>query len=162
MFFGDERCVPPDDPARTSAARESLLDRLERPPGQLHRIRGEPPPEVAAREYDGLLRGLTLDLVLLGVGPDGHTASLFPHSPALEERERLAVAVPHSDVERITLTPPALESAALVVFLVDRRRQARRGRARLRRRPDPGTPASMIRSAAAGRSRFSTRPRRPV
>jgi 6-phosphogluconolactonase len=149
VFWGDERCVPPDDPrSNFRMARETLLDRLEGPPGQVHRIRGEADPEAAAREYDGLLRGLTLDLVLLGIGPDGHTASLFPHSPALEEVERLAVAVPHTDVERITLTPPALESAGLVVFLVagaDKRTAATLAFGGGR---DPGTPASMIRSAA--------------
>jgi 6-phosphogluconolactonase len=141
--------VPPDDPrSNFRTARESLLDRLERPPGQLHRIRGEAQPEAAAREYDGLLRGLTLDLVLLGVGTDGHTASLFPHSPALEERERLAVAVPHSDVERITLTPPALESAELVVFLATGDDKRAAVVLAFGGGSDPGTPASMIRSTS--------------
>jgi 6-phosphogluconolactonase len=148
VFFGDERCVPPDDSrSNFRLVRESLLDRLERPPGQLHRIRGEAEPEAAAREYDGLLRGLTLDLVLLGVGPDGHTASLFPHSPVLEERERLAVAVPHSDVARVTLTPPALESAELVVFLATGAQKRTAVTLAFGGGADPGTPASMIRSA---------------
>jgi 6-phosphogluconolactonase len=148
VFFGDERCVPPDDTrSNFRMVRESLLDRLERPPGQVHRIRGEAEPEAAAHEYDGLLRGLTLDLVLLGIGPDGHTASLFPHSPVLEERERLAVAVPHSDVERVTLTAPALESAELVVFLATGADKRTAVALAFGGGPDPGTPASMIRSA---------------
>jgi 6-phosphogluconolactonase len=149
VFFGDERCVPPDD-ARSNfrMVREALLDRLQGSPGAVHRIRGEADPERAAHEYDGLLRGLSLDLVLLGLGADGHTASLFPHSPALEETERLAVAVPHSDVQRITLTPPALEAAELVVFLATGADKRAAVALAFGGGSDPATPASLIRSAS--------------
>jgi 6-phosphogluconolactonase len=149
VFFGDERCVPPDD-ARSNfgMVRDALLSRLQRTPGAVHRIRGEADPQQAAYEYDGILRGMPLDFVLLGVGTDGHTASLFPGSAALDERERFAVAVPGADVQRVTLTPPALEAASLVVFLAagaDKRAAAALAFAG---GADPGTPASMIRSAS--------------
>jgi 6-phosphogluconolactonase len=147
VFFGDERCVPPEDPrSNYRMVRAALLERLERTPGAVHRIRGEAEPERAAYEYDGIVRGMPLDVVLLGVGPDGHTASLFPNSPVLEERDRLAVAVPAADVARVTLTPPALEAAGLVVFLAvgaDKRHAVTLAFGGGR---DPGTPASMIRS----------------
>ena len=84
----------------------------------MHRIRGELGGEPAAAEYDRELEGVTLGLALQGLGPDGHTASLFPGSPALEERERRAIAVPHDDVERVTMTLPMLSGASQVVFLV--------------------------------------------
>ena len=148
VFFGDERCVPPDDPrSNYRMVREALLERLERTPAAVHRVRGEVEPEPAAHEYDGIIRGMPLDVVLLGVGPDGHTASLLPNSPALEERDRLAVAVQGADVWRVTLTPPALEAAPLVVFLAagaDKRTAVTLAFGGGR---DPGTPASMIRSA---------------
>jgi 6-phosphogluconolactonase len=114
----------------------------------VHRIRGEAGPERAAQEYDGLLRGLTLDVVLLGVGADGHTASLFPHAPALDEREELAVAVTAADVARVTLTPPALEAAQLVVFLAVGADKRVAVTLAFGGGQDPGTPASMIRSAS--------------
>lgn len=126
VFFGDERSVPPDDPASNyGAARDALLSRVPLPPGNVHRIRGEDDAGAAARAYEEELRRVLgpaarLDLVLLGLGADGHTASLFPGSPALEERTRLVAApfVPSLGARRITLTLPALSAAARVVFLV--------------------------------------------
>src|SRR5438874_13825923 len=92
LWWGDERCVPPwDERSNFRMAREALLDRIGQLP-MVHRIKGELPPEEAAAAYDEEVRGAELDLVLLGIGPDGHTASLFPNAPSLEERERLAVA----------------------------------------------------------------------
>jgi 6-phosphogluconolactonase len=149
LWFADERCVRPDDErSNYRLVRERLLDRLERGPGAEHRIRGELPAERAADEYEHELRGVALDVVLLGIGPDGHTASLFPNDPALEEKTRNAVAVHRPDVDRVTLTLPVLRAAATVIFLVtgaDKRDAVRRAFAEP---PGPGTPASLVRSRA--------------
>lgn len=131
VFWGDERCVPPEHPeSNYRMAAEALLRHVPIRPGQIHRMRGEDPdPTRAAAEYDALLRetfGVApgvpprFDLVLLGLGADGHTASLFPGSPALRETERLAVAVfvERLGAARLTLTLPVLNAAAAVVFLV--------------------------------------------
>jgi 6-phosphogluconolactonase len=148
LWFADERGVPPDDEhSNYRLVRERLLERVERPPSD-HRVLGELPPEEAAERYDRELEAVVLDLVLLGIGADGHTASLFPNDPALEERVRRAVAVQRPDVERVTLTVPVLGAAAAVVFLAtgaDKRDAVRRAFA------DPGspaTPASLVRSGA--------------
>src|ERR671935_3201446 len=93
LWWGDERCVPPDDDrSNFGMAKRTLLDRLEVPPAHIHRVRGELVPEEAADEYDEALHGVRLRLNVLGIGPDGHTASLFPEAPALHERDRLAIA----------------------------------------------------------------------
>src|SRR5712691_10172400 len=93
IWWGDERCVPFDDErSNFRLVQESLLSRLARPPAAVHRIRVELGAERAAAEYDRELRGVPLGLVLLGIGPDGHTASLFPDSPALSATSRRAVA----------------------------------------------------------------------
>ena len=131
--------MPPDDErSNFRLARETLLERLDKPPAHVHRMRGEIDPDRAAHEYDGLLRGIALHVVLLGVGADGHTASLFPGSAALDERERLALAVDGADVRRVTLTPPALEAAPLVVFLVAGADKAEAAARRIRRASRPG------------------------
>jgi 6-phosphogluconolactonase len=104
VWWGDERCVPPEDErSNFGLAKRTLLDNLERQPGRVHRIRGADRPAEAAAAYDRELRGMTLDLVLLGLGPDGHVASLFPDAPGLDETERLVIpAEPELDpyVER--------------------------------------------------------------
>jgi 6-phosphogluconolactonase len=125
-FFGDERAVPPDHPeSNYRMARAALLDRV--PLGSVHRMAGElGAPEAAARyqvelrAHFGEVSFPAFDLVLLGLGTDGHTASLFPGSPALGERSRWAVAAPGPppSTERITLTIPVLEAARAVAFLV--------------------------------------------
>ena len=118
LWWSDERCVPPGEPrSNYTLARAALLDALARPPAQIHRIRGELPAAEAAAEYDEALRGTSLGLTLLGIGADGHTASLFPGDAALEERERLAVPVHAPDVDRVTLTLPALNASHHVLFL---------------------------------------------
>jgi 6-phosphogluconolactonase len=122
-----------------------LLDRLAGPPNAVHRIRGELEPEEAARLYDEELRDVTLDLVLLGLGLDGHTASLFPNGQALGEEERLAIAVERPDVARVTLTPPPLRAAGHVVFLVVGEDKADAVRRAFGEPPDAATPASLIR-----------------
>ena len=149
LWFADERCVPPGD-ARSNyrLVRETLLDGLAHPP-IVHRVRGELPPEEAALEYDAIGSGLQLDFALLGIGPDGHTASLFPYAPALDERERAAVvAQPGLEplVPRVTLTIPVLSSASLVVFLVCGEDKAEAAERALVGGPRPETPASLVRS----------------
>ncbi|TML45154.1 MAG: 6-phosphogluconolactonase [Actinobacteria bacterium] len=152
VWWGDERCVPPDDDrSNFGLARRTLLDRLEAQPGRLHRIHGEDDPAAAAASYDEDLRGTTLDLVLLGLGPDGHVASLFPNSPGLNESERLAIpAQPNLEpfVARVTLTPRALRSARRIVFLVTGEQKAEAVASALGGRPDPAVPGSLIRAGS--------------
>ena len=135
VFWGDERAVPPDDPASNHRlAREALLGRVPIPAANIHRVRGEDVPAHAAAEYEQELRemfvapqgppdtapGRSFDLVLLGMGSNGHTASLFPGLTAVRETVRWVVAEYVAEVSmwRITLTPPVLNAAAHVVFLV--------------------------------------------
>ena len=115
------------------------------PPRAVHRILGELDPQEAACRYDDALRGVTLDLALLGIGADGHTASLFPNHDALEEEERLAVAVEAPDAARVTLTTPPLRAARHVVFLVVGEEKAEAVRRAFGATPDRATPASLIR-----------------
>lgn len=149
VWWGDERCVPPgDERSNYRLAAESLLDLLREPPA-VHRIRGELTPQAAALEYDEALRGVTLDLALLGIGPDGHTASLFPSAPSLDETSRLALAAsPGLEplVERVTLSLPALASVGHVVFLVVGADKAEAVERAFARPPDRATPASLVRS----------------
>jgi 6-phosphogluconolactonase len=156
LWWGDERCVPPDDErSNFRLAREKLLDRVAVQPREVHRIRGEAGAEAAAAEYDGELEGASLDLVLLGIGPDGHTASLFPGQPSLEERERRAIpaeAKLEPFVERVTLTVPVLCSAPEVLFLVTGEGKADAVERAFGRPPSAEAPSSLIRSAA-GRTR---------
>ncbi len=148
LWWGDERCVPPDDErSNYLLVKRALLDRVEQQPAEVHRVRGELGGEPAAAEYDRDLEGVTLGLALQGLGPDGHTASLFPGSRALEERERRAIAVPHDDVERVTMTPPMLSGADQMVFLVVGAEKAEAVARAFAGRPDPATPASLLRSA---------------
>jgi 6-phosphogluconolactonase len=149
LWFADERCVPPDD-ARSNyrLVRETLLDGVPFPP-IVHRVHGELPPEEAALEYDAIADGLRLDAALLGIGPDGHTASLFPNAPALDARERSAVsAQPGLEpwVPRVTLTIPILSSAPLVIFLVCGEDKAEAVERAFGGEPSPETPASLVRS----------------
>jgi 6-phosphogluconolactonase len=149
LWFADERCVRPDDEhSNYRLVRERLLDRLQRGPAVEHRIRGELPAERGAEEYENELRGVTLDLVLLGIGSDGHTASLFPNDPALEERERSAVAVRRPDFDRVTLTLPVLNGSNVVLFLVVGADKADAARRAFRDPPSPATPASLVRSSS--------------
>ena len=130
LYFVDERCVPPDHPdSNFRMTRESLLDHVPLSPAQIHRMEGELNPEEAAARYESELRNSfrlegaespRFDLVELGMGPDGHTASLFPHSAAIHEMGRLVTAnhVANKDAWRITLTWPVINHAASVFFLI--------------------------------------------
>ncbi|HEY7147826.1 MAG TPA: 6-phosphogluconolactonase [Gaiellaceae bacterium] len=145
LWWGDERCVPPDDErSNYLLVKRTLLDRVD--PGEVHRIHGELGGDDAAARYHDELEGARLGLALQGIGPDGHTASLFPHAPALEERERRAVAAPHEDVERVTMTLPMLSGAAKVVFLVLGESKAEAARKAFAEEPSEETPASLLRS----------------
>ena len=149
VWFGDERCVPPDDErSNFRLARESLLDRLAQPPRAVHRIVGEAGAEDAATRYDRELEGVELGLVLLGIGTDGHTASLFPNAPELSERDRRAVAVQRPDVERVTLTLPPLLAAQAIVFLASGADKAAAVASAFAAPPREETPASLVRGAA--------------
>ena len=133
LYWGDERCVPPADAASNyRLAREALIDHVPIPQAHVHRIRGEGDPAVAAEEYERMLHAMVrdargddpsqsaIDLVLLGLGSDGHTASLFPGEPAVRESSRWVVAqyLARNDMWRVTLTLPALNSARSAIFLV--------------------------------------------
>jgi 6-phosphogluconolactonase len=129
--FGDERCVPPDHPeSNYRMAREALFVLANVPAKSIARMRGEIDPQIAAQEYqDGLdvlaaQRGETVyrhDLILLGVGDDGHTASLFPETAALDEKARRVVAnfVPKLDAWRLTFTYPLIDQARHICFLAN-------------------------------------------
>ncbi len=158
VFWGDERCAPPDHPdSNYRLAQELLLSRVPVPAESIYRMRGEAvDQDLAAAEYAGELQtafGLKrgerprFDLILLGMGADGHTASLFPHSPALREVTRLAVAVYVEAVKgyRLTLTLPVLNNAARIFFLVSGSDKAGRLRTVLTGKPSPDAPASLVR-----------------
>ena len=130
IFWVDERCVQQNDPASNyGAVKKDLLDRVPIPIEQIHPMLGEAFPEKGAVEYQRELRAFfrikngefpVFNLIFLGIGKDGHTASLFPGQKALEERERLVTAVKggNPDVSRITLTFPLLNHAEKIIFLV--------------------------------------------
>ncbi|MGA8939237.1 MAG: 6-phosphogluconolactonase [Acidobacteriaceae bacterium] len=131
LFWVDERCVGPDDPeSNYGVARDLLLSKVPIPEANVFRMEGELDPEVAASLYESTLRNVmklegaespAFDLLTLGMGPDGHTASLFPHTAAIDEMGRLAIAnhVPQKDVWRITLTWMVINQAAEVVFEIE-------------------------------------------
>jgi 6-phosphogluconolactonase len=158
VFWGDERCVRPDQPeSNYRMAREALLDHVPLPPANVHRIRGEDEPAQAAAAYEELLGAffgsreispkVSFDLVLLGMGADGHTASLFPGSAAVRETHRWVVASPGPQPGswRVSLTPVLLNAAANVTFLVSGADKAERLKDVLEDgQPDP-LPAQLIR-----------------
>jgi 6-phosphogluconolactonase len=159
FFWGDERSVPPDHPeSNFGAARDILLSRLDIPAGNIHRIEAEldDPDEAAARYEADLRRHFRLaegelprfDLVFLGMGADGHTASLFPGSEALEERRRLVVPawVESLKTYRVTLTCPVFNNAACIMFLITGQEKAETLRAVVEQGAEPPHyPAQRIR-----------------
>ncbi len=126
VFWSDERCVPPDhEDSNYRMAREELLDHVAIPDANVHRMRGEVDPLEAAQAYEAVVREVfqspapSFDLILLGIGDDGHTASLFPGTEALGEQDRLVVDnwAPDLQVHRITFTLPLINAAKVVAFL---------------------------------------------
>jgi 6-phosphogluconolactonase len=122
FYWADERCVPPEsDQSNYHLAKEALLDLIATPDSQIHRMPADAPDkEAAAAVYEAVLPERP-DLILLGMGPEGHTASLFPNSPALYETRRRVVPVeaPAEPPYRLTVTPPLLKSADEVLVLVE-------------------------------------------
>ncbi len=132
IFWGDERCVPPDHPdSNYRMAGEVLISKVDLPAENVHRIRGEIPPDQAAASYEIAISSYFgsetafphFDLILLGMGEDGHIASLFPGSPAINETARWVVAVDHDQpppplVSRVTVTLPVINAARRVALIV--------------------------------------------
>ncbi len=159
FWVGDERCVDPgDDRSNFKMIKASLLDPLG-PDNQpiMHRMKGELGPEAGAEDYERTLRGAgppAFDLMLLGIGPDGHCASLFPGQETLSERSRLVVGVAMSGLEpfvpRISMTLPALTSARHVAFLAsgDSKADAVAAACGPGARPDHGVPSSLVAAEA--------------
>jgi 6-phosphogluconolactonase len=155
LWWGDERCVSPDDErSNFGMAKRALLDRLRRPPAVVHRIPGEAGRDTAADEYEAELGDTELDVLLLGIGPDGHIASLFPGKPSLEVTDRRVIG---SDsglepwVDRVTLTLPALRAANEILFVVSGDSKADAVRRAFAAEPSAETPASLVR-ADSGRT----------
>ncbi len=133
VFWGDERCVAQTDPrCNARMAREALLDHVPVPAHQIHAVDGAVDPSDGARRYELALRGFfadlppRLDLVFLGLGPDGHTASLFPSTPVLAERSRwVAEVLPEGqELWRVTMTAPLLNQGRTIAFVVQGREKA--------------------------------------
>lgn len=136
LYWVDERTVPPDHPeSNYRMTKEAMLDRVPLKPEQVHRMEGELDPQVAASRYESLLRNTfrlegaetpRFDLIGLGMGDDGHTASLFPHTAAIHEMSRLVTAnqVPQKDTWRITLTWPVINQGSSVFFLIGGKNKA--------------------------------------
>jgi 6-phosphogluconolactonase len=160
IFWGDERCVPANDMrSNATMARHALLDNVPVPQHQVHPMVCASSPQEAAVKYEAFLRDFfatgppRFDLVMLGLGENGHTASLFPGSPALEEQQRLVaeVYVAEEGLHRLSLTAPAINQAALVVFLVSGYAKAPILRKVLEDTQDSGgIPARMIKPVDGG------------
>jgi 6-phosphogluconolactonase len=155
LWFGDERCVPPDDErSNYGMAKAALLDRITAAPPVVQRIEGERGPDEGADDYERRMHEVfgagmpELDLVLLGLGSDGHCASLFPGQATLEETERLVVGVEEAGLEpfvpRVSLTLPVINAARNVVFLVAGEGKADAVTRAFAQEPGPHTPASLV------------------
>ena len=160
LWMGDERCVPPgSEQSNFGMVKAALLDRLSAGSPEVHRIEGERDPREAAEVYEREIREVfgagmpQLDLVLLGIGPDAHCASLFPGQPALRALDRLAVHVEQPGLEplvpRVTLTLPVINAAREVLFLVAGGEKAEAVRRAFAAEPDEQAPASLV-SPASG------------
>jgi 6-phosphogluconolactonase len=158
LWFGDDRAVPPDDErSNYKLAKDTLLDRIDPAlaPRAVHRIEGERGHDEAADAYEALLRMEiggdipALDLVLLGLGPDGHCGSIFPGKPALQVRDRAVVGVPEAGLEpfvpRVTMTLPVFNAAREVLFMVTGESKADAVARAFGGEPREDTPASFVR-----------------
>jgi len=174
VFWGDERCVTPGDPGSSyGQAREMLLSHVPIPEVNIHRVKGELDPAAASDDYARVLEEFAsppldwprFDLVYLGMGEDGHTASLFPGSPVEVSEPTLPVTAQYQDrpANRVTLTPVVFNSARLIVFMATGEKKAQTFAEVLsdrynperypaqRIRPDPGTLIWLVDEAAAGK-----------
>jgi 6-phosphogluconolactonase len=153
LWFGDDRCVPPDDDrSNYKLARETLLDHVD---ATVHRIEGEIEPDQAADGYEQLLRSEVggdvpaLDLILLGLGPDGHCGSIFPGKPAVHVRDRAVVGVPEAGLEpfvpRVTMTLPVFNAGREVLFMVTGESKAEAVSRVFGGEPREDAPASLVR-----------------
>ena len=166
LFWVDERCVPPTDAeSNYRMTSEAMLAHVPLPPAQIHRMEGELDPEVAAARYEAVLRNAfrlegaespVFDLVLLGMGDDGHTASLFPHTAALHELGRIVVAnhVLQKETWRITLTWPVINRGREVAFLIEGAGKAQVLHDVLLGAYDPETKPSQLIRPASGKLTF--------
>ena len=161
LFWVDERCVPPGDAdSNYGMTKAAMLDKVPLPAANVHRMEGEMDPEEAASRYESEIRNTfklegaetpTFDVVMLGLGPDGHTASLFPHTAGLEEMARIVIAnhVAAKESWRLTLTWPVITQGRAVAFLVEGSEKAAMVRTVWAGAYDPETyPAQMIRPAS--------------
>jgi 6-phosphogluconolactonase len=153
LWFGDDRCVPPDDDrSNYKLARQTLLDRVD---ATVHRIEGELTTDQAADRYEQLLKSEVggdvpvLDLILLGLGPDGHCGSIFPGKPAMKVRDRAVVGVPEAGLEpfvpRVTMTLPVFNAGREVLFMVTGESKADAVARAFGGEPREDTPASFVR-----------------
>ena len=156
LWWGDERCVPPDDDlSNFRLAKETLLDRIEGDQPEVHRIRGERGPHTGADDYERQLRETLgeqmprLDVVLLGLGPDAHVASLFPGHDTLNVRDKVAVGEDEAGLEpfvpRVTLTLPVLCDGRHIVFLVSGEKKAEAVERAFAGEPTRDAPGSLVR-----------------
>lgn len=150
IWESDERAVPPDDEeSNFLMIRRSLLDRIDIPDANVHRVAGERGAEAAADAYEAEVRAIgAFDVVMCGMGPDGHTMSLFPGHPELEIEDRLVVAVhdsPKPPPDRVTFTIPVIREARHTMLLVSGGQKADALR-KVLKGADPAVPASLLRS----------------
>jgi 6-phosphogluconolactonase len=159
VFWGDERCVPPDDPrSNAGMAHRKLLDHVPAPRDQIHPMFCADSARDAARSYESLLRSSfdkgssRLDLALLGLGTDGHTASLFPGTPAVREKDRWVTEIfsKEEGIYRLTLTVPFLNKAAVAAFIVSGDSKDRVLGKVLCEQPEPDIPAGLIKPGQGG------------
>ena len=161
LFWVDERCVGPTDPeSNFGMTKAAMLDKIPLPAANIHRMEGELDPEEGASRYESEIRNTfklegaetpTFDLILLGLGPDGHTASLFPHTAGLDEMARIVIAnhVPQKDTWRLTLTWPVITQGREVAFLMEGAEKAEMIERVFMGAYDPETyPAQLIRPAS--------------